>query len=163
MTLKNKQITFNISYTTTCDEVLEGQFTAKRLNVAQRSRLGVRKSQLSGGMYCVRDANGHATGQGLDEETDWLNTAIAHLELALIQKPQWWKLEELEEVSLIQEVFEKVLDFESSFFRRRRPEPEVEGASGVSAAGSSEPTQEQQLGNVPTQVVGPEVQAALDA
>ena len=128
-----------------------------------RSKVGVRRSQLSSGMYCVRTEDGIPTGQGLDEDTDFTNTAIAHLEVSLEQKPIWWDLDEISDVGLLRKVYEEVMDFEWSFFRREGQSADDKKSDGRSADDSSSADETEQSGNSPTKVVGPEVQAALDA
>ena len=158
--------TFNVKYKSPeTGQIVEGTFTTKRLSIRDRSEIGRRRSQLAGGMYCVRDDEGNPTGQGLDEETDYLNAMIAHLEVSLVQKPQWWDLQEISDLGLVREVYQQVGEFESSFFRLGQKDggPEGGGRDGVGAEnGSSEPAATGS-GDVPTPVVGEEVQAALDA
>lgn len=163
MSKKNNQKTFHISFKTDEDELLEGTFTVKRLSIMDRSKIGAKKSQLSGGLYCVRTDDGSPTGQGLDEETDFTNTAIAHLETALVQKPMWFKLDEINDVDLLRKVYEEVMDFEWSFFRRKRQAASNEESDGSSTDNSVAEDASKQSGDGPTEVVGPEVQAALDA
>ena len=146
-------------------EVTEGQFTVKRLAIRDRSEIGRIKSQLSGGMYCVRDDEGNPTGQGLDEDTEYLNGMIAHLQVALIQKPEWFNLSEIADLGLVREVYERVWDFEGSFFRTGQEDEksEASNAGNVGKANGVEEHQGSRTGNHPTPVVDQEVQAALDA
>jgi hypothetical protein len=112
---------------------------------------------------CVRDDDGAPTGQGLDEETDFTNTAIAHLEVGLEQKPLWFKMDEINDVGLLRKVYGEVMDFEWSFFRREGETDSDEKSDGRSTDDSVAANAPKQPGNGPTPVVGPEVQAALDA
>ena len=141
-----------------------GTFTAKRLSIMDRSRVSVRRNQLSGGMYCVRDDNGNPTGQGLDPETDFINGVIAHLETALIQKPIWFKLEEITDTGLLMEVYDKVIDFERSFFRSG-DQPAAEGSHNDRGGETSSDQAPPQQGHPATaqKVVGQQVQTSLDA
>lgn len=157
------EFTFHLSYKGEGGHLYEGQFTVKRLSIRDRSRVGVKKSQLSGGMYCVRDDNNVPTGQGLDEDTDYLNSMLAHLEVALIQRPQWFDLETIADLGLVREVYEKVCNFELTFFRPEdRKEDSGKPGSVREGNGSAERAQPGP-GNHPTEVVGQEVSAALDA
>lgn len=156
-----KQKVFNINHKLETGEVKEGQFTTKKLSIMDRSKIGVRKSQLSGGMYTVRDDQGNPTGQGLDEDTDFLNHMISHLEVALIQKPIWFDLNNIDDADLVRKVFKEVIDFEASF--RRPGNTSDSGNDGSSQEASSTESSQQTTGRLPTQVVGKEVQAALDA
>jgi hypothetical protein len=161
--MKMNRKPFTIRHTLEDGEVLEGQFTTKRLSIKDRGRIGVRKSQLAGGMYCVRDEEGRPTGQGIDEHTDWLNSMIAHLEVCLEQKPQWWNLDELADIELVQSVYQEVMDFELSFFRGADRGEGGREPGQVGAGGSGSQPAQTDAGNKPTPVVGKEVQAALDA
>lgn len=162
--MSNKQKTFTFEYMDEDGVVQSGTFTAKRLSVMDRSKMSVRRSQLSGGFYCVRDEEGKPTGQGIDPETDFVNHMIAHLELSLIQRPKWFKFEEITDFGLINDLYEKVMDFEKSFFRRRDQQAAEGSQSNGSGKETSDQQSPQQTDRPPTaQVVGQEVQAALDA
>lgn len=159
--LKN-QLTFTVSHKDPeTGELYEGQFTTKRLSIGDRGRLGVRKAQLCSGMHCVRDDNGAATGQGIDEQTDQLNGMIAHLEIALIQKPTWFDLNQITDVTLVEAVYNRVVEHELSFKSGRGsqgvgPDSVRAPGGGSERAGTGSP-------NSPTPVVGQEVSASLDA
>jgi hypothetical protein len=144
----------------TTGQLEEGQFTTKKLSIRDMAQVGVRKAQLAGGMHCVRDDSGNPTGQGIDEETDYANHMIAHLETALIQKPIWFNLGEIWDLGLVKEVFSKVMTFENSF---KSTYGGTAGPSGVGQAGSSAPGAQADAGSGPTPVVGKEVSASLDA
>ena len=160
---KNKKKSFRIDHTSEDGEELTGQFTTKRLSILDRARVGRRRSQLSGGMYCVRDDEGEPTGQGLDEESDFLATAVAHLEVSLIQKPSWWDLDDITDIQLLRKVYEEVMDFEWSFFRSRQQAARVEESAGGSSDDSGAKDASEQSGDGLTKVVGDEVLTALDA
>ena len=159
------QNTFPIRHTDESGEVREGQFTVKRLSVRDRSQVGMRKSQLAGGMYCVRDDDGNPTGQGLDEDTDYLNAMIAHLEVSLVQRPGWFNLEELADLDLVREVYSKVWEFESSFFRSEQKDGPSEGSDPGRVGAENGVTEHTGTGtgNNPPKVVDKEVQPSLDA
>jgi hypothetical protein len=159
------QKTFTIKYKSPEGEVHEGTFTTKRLSIKDRSQIGMRKSQLAGGMYCVRNDDGIPTGQGIDEETDYLNGMIAHLETALIRKPAWFDLNEVADLGLVRDVYERVWDFESSFFRLGQEDQDAkeDKPDQVGGANGSSEHSGTGHGNDPTPVVDREVQAALDA
>lgn len=159
---ERNRTSFSVKFKADDGNIVEGTFTAKRLSIKDRSQMGLRKSQLSGGMYCVRDDNGNPTGQGLDDDTDYLNAMLAHLEVALIQKPTWWKLDDIVDIGILREVYGKVAAFEASFFRRADGEA-GSGSGLVGAADSSQQPPANGSGNLPTPVVGSQVQAALDA
>lgn len=166
MSISKKTHIFSVKHVSeeTGDE-FEGQFTTKKLSIMDRSKIGVRRSQLSGGMYTVRDDDGKPTGQGLDEDTDFLNHMIAHLEHALVQKPTWFKLEQIDDAAVLRKVYAEVIEFENSFRVRRNVETAATGLgeSSASSSGTQPAPQHADAGGVPAKVVGREVQAALDA
>ena len=161
-----KTKTFQIDYKSDMDDQeYSGQFTCRKMTVADVSKINIRKSQLCGGMYCVKDEDGKPTGQGIDEDTDFFNYMIAMLEAQLVQKPAWWKLDEIIDQGLVTAVFKEVSAFESSFRRRgdggNTPD---EGAAEGSAKDSASKSTESSINDShPKKVVGSEVQSALDA
>jgi hypothetical protein len=157
--------TFNIDHTSESDgQQYRGQFACRRMSMMDRSKINVRKSQLSGGMYCVRDDNGNPTGQGIDQETEWLNYCIAVLEIVLVQKPEWWKLDEISDQEVIFKVFTEVMNFENSFRKRGNGTALTGGdtASGSEANSQAQPAQAV-AGSPAPKVVDQKVSAALDA
>lgn len=164
MSDKNKTTTFQHTWLDEDGVQHPGTFTAKRLSVMERSKVAVRRSQLSGGMYCVRDDDGAPTGQGIDPSTDYINIVIAHLEIALIQKPIWFKLEEMTDMGLATDVYDKILEFEMTFFRQR--DRGAADGSQSSLGGEEDSSEKPAISGSPTTataVVGQQVQAALDA
>lgn len=167
-----KQKPFMIDYKSEIDDRnYTGQFVTKKLSVMDSTKISVRKSQLSGGMYCVRDENGNPTGQGIDEDTDTFNYMLAMLEICLIQKPEWWKLSAnnsgddnyIGDQGLISAVFAEVISFEKSFRGRNGSANQGQGSGARSEiAGAPEPSSSDSANN-PKKVVGGEVQSALDA
>jgi hypothetical protein len=154
-------LTFNFQYKDQdTGQLLEGQFTTKRLTVNDKAQLGVRASQRCGGMHCVRDSNtGEPTGQGITADTEYTNTMLAHLELALVQKPVWFDFNNISDLRLVQEVYERVVDHE---LRLKSGGGGVTGSSGMGTQNSSEKSQGTDAGNILKAVVGKEVQASLD-
>jgi hypothetical protein len=156
--------TFPINFESVVDQqTYTGQFTSRRMSMSDRSKVSVRKSQLSGGMYCVRDDLGKPTGQGIDEDTEWMNYMLAVLEVLVVQKPAWWNIDEITDEKLVMSVFKEVMSFENSFRTggggAKGNEGSVQGSQGASQAEHKEADG----GNVPKKVVGAEVQASLDA
>ena len=135
-----------------------GTFTAKKLSIMDIAALGVRKAQLNGGMYF--DPN--HPGKGVDFETDDYNAMIAHLELSLIQVPEWWNLKEICDASLITSIYKEVAKFETTFLERRRGASTSGGSVGVgSESGDRNVSKTDAAGSV-REVVGQEVLAALE-
>lgn len=155
--------TFTIDYTSDEGERFQGTFSTKRLSVTDRAKIGVRRSQLSGGMVCVRNEEGEPTGQGIDEDTDLMNQMFAHCEVSIVQKPLWWNLDEIVDMGLVREVYSKVVEFEMKFFRSADQTVPGDGPGGSSQEdGSAQPSQGGPGGSL-KKVVGEEVQASLDA
>ena len=108
---------FYIKHTSSIDgRVYEGQFTSKKLSIKELAQMGVRKAQLNGGYHF----DPTKPGSGIDEQTDMLNNMMAHLEVALIQWPMWFNLDEIYDAELLGEIYGKVAEFESQFFRSNR-------------------------------------------
>jgi len=127
----DKTRTFNFRYESMVDgQVYEGTFTCRKLSVRDLAQMGVRKVQLNGG-YHYDEKN---PGCGIEEHIDGMNAVIAHLEVALVQAPFWFKLDDVYDPQLLHEVYQKVVEFENSFFRR--PGGQVQpGQSGQNASG----------------------------
>jgi len=103
---------FFIKYTSPIDgSVLEGTFTTKKLSVKGITAVQVRKIQLNGGFFYDEDK----PGTGVDEQSDWTNYMIAHLEHSIIRKPTWWNMDEIDDIELLLMVFREVASFENSF------------------------------------------------
>ena len=102
--------TFGIDLTTPTG-TYQGGFTVKKLSIRDLSAMGVRKAQLNGGLHYDPEA----PGQGLDPATNELNALLAHLEFAVLDAPDWWDLEELADMRVVNEVYREVLDFEATF------------------------------------------------
>lgn len=161
--MRNRTHTFNIEHKTEEGETLQGQFTYKRQSILDQSRIARRKSELSGGMYTVRDDEGNPTGQGIDEFTESFNYAIATLETCLIQKPNWWNLDEIADPDLVLKVFKEVQNFENSFRRRGRDKSEEQQVSSGSEGTSEEEYQASQSTDSSPKVVDGQVSTSLDA
>jgi hypothetical protein len=163
ITARQKMLkTFPIDYTSEVDDVrYKGNFTTKRMSIADLATLGVRKAQLNGGMHHDPDNPGH----GVDEHTDNFNSMISHLELALVEVPQWWDLEKITDHDLISLVFEEVTKHEHSFLRSKDDDDTI--GSGDEDVGSGESLGEgdqtqAKTGGTAGQVVDEEVHAALE-
>lgn len=161
----NTMHTFTIDHLSDDDgKRYTGQFTCKKLSIMDQSRIQVRKAQLSGGLFCVRDDTGIPTGKGLDEEAEFLNLMIAELDTLLVQKPQWWDLDQITDQDLMLAVYKEVSSYENSFRRSNNAQNTDSERSDHSSKNGSSPEHPQAVaGNNPTKVVGEEVQAALDA
>lgn len=158
--------TFTISYHSDIDDTdYDGQFTSRRMSMMDRSKISVRKAQLNGGYYCVRDEKGVPTGMGIDEETEFMNYALAYLETVILQKPAWWDLQQITDNQVMLKVFEEAMKFENSF-RDRGATNNGEGEKGSvpgSQGSSAAQPQKSNDGSAPKKVVDEKVSASLDA
>ena len=154
--------TFTISHTNPdTGETFDGTFTSKRRSMKDVAKQGVRRTQLSGGYYCCRDEHGNPTGIGLDEETEYLNTMMAHLEVSIIQAPTWFNLDEMYDMDLIMKIYTEVVSHEASFFRSKNGTTNT-GSGGSSQDSSGQKSTGEVVGNTPKKVVGKEVHASLE-
>lgn len=147
---------FWISFRSEMDgQTYEGQFTTKKLSIKDLAAIGVRKVQLNGGYY--HDEN--RPGMGIDPQTDWMNSMIAHLEVALVQAPMWFKVEDIIDGNLLAKIFEQVMEFENSFFRSSG-QP---GANSGSKPDASSPEGQSSgtMGSI-TPVVGGQISSSLE-
>lgn len=162
-----KTHTFSVNYYSEAeDKTFEGQFTVKLATFVDKTRIATRKSQLLGGMYCVRDDEGNPNGRGVDETTEWHAYMMAYLEVCLIQKPEWWKFEGADAIlddEVIFLVMKEAMAFENSFRARKRTTAQGTSGSlpGSEGAGAAQPAQAN-AGNPAPKVVDREVQAALE-
>lgn len=161
---KGKLNTFRIDFKSEeDDQTYNGQFTSRKLSIMDHSKVQRRKNELNGGMFCVLDGDNNPTGQGMDADTEFFNYMIATLEISLVQRPEWWNLDEISDKDLILQVFKEVMSFENSFRRRKREALEKAELSGSHERVGAEESKDSVTSNNPTPVVGKEVQAALDA
>lgn len=156
---KHLQKTISIDYTSFLDDQrYTGNFVIKKLTLRDLAALGVRKAQLNGGMYYSEDR----IGQGVDYQTDELNGMIAHLELAVVDAPRWWRLDELVDADLLMTVYREVISFENSFHRRAKSAQQERAAD----AGSPERSPSKGAASDATRdggaVVQADVQSALE-
>ena len=133
----------------------KGKFTSKKLSIRDIAALGVRKSQLNGGMHHDIAHPGH----GVDEQTDEFNNMIAHLEISIKEAPKWWDLDEITDVSLIGSIYKEVIVFENTFLGRIRSGEDDDDGSGE--GGSSSGEGESGSGSATSAVVDEEVSTAL--
>lgn len=151
--------TFNINYISDVDDTRYiGTFTCKKLSIMDIAALGVRKAQLNGGMY-YDERN---PGKGVDFETDDYNAMLSHLEISLVNTPNWWDLRSISDVDLITAVYREVAKFEASFLERRRRAGSANGSVGSSSDSGGGTVSETYAAGSVTEVVGEEVLAALE-
>lgn len=157
---RQKQLhTFTIQHESDVDErTYYGSFTCKKLSIADLAALGVRKAQLNGGMH----HNPSIPGTGVDIETDQINAMIAHLDIALVDTPDWWDLEEICDGELLSKVFEEVVKHENSFLDRLRRRNGDAGSPDTEQGNSESDLQESGTRGVVGALVDQEVQDSLE-
>ena len=135
--MKDLEKSFSIDYYSEGeDKRYAGRFTVKKLTIGDLSRLGSRKAQLCGGL-----SYDPATSKGIDPSTAMLNEMIAHCEISLSKKPEWFDAEKIIDVGLLNAVYEEVADFEANFLKRPEVERQDDDRSGE-VSSSPEPTRE---------------------
>lgn len=158
-TSKKLQTSFTIDVTSSVDDVrYTGTFIAKKLTLRDLAALGVRKAQLNGGMHFANEHPGH----GVDYETDELNGMIAHLELAIVDAPAWWKLDQMVDAEILMKVHKEVLDFENSFHRRAKLAEQKRANDARSAQGSERANSESNSTGDGGAVVSRDLSASLE-
>jgi len=157
----SKTHTFTVDIKSEVDDThYRGNFTVKRLSVADNSALRLRKTQLCGGYYCVRDEDGNPTGKGMDADAELTNFAIAYLETAIHKgsAPPWWNLDEITDEEVLFKVFREAWDWENSFRSRGKKANSRSGGEDDSEKEYSEANG----GSGPKKVVDKQVQASLE-
>lgn len=149
--------TFSINYKSKKDnQTYQGEFTVRRLSIADIASLGVRKAQLNGAMHY----NPETPGCGVDVDTDEFNGVIAHLQIVMVKHPDWWDLNKVNDLGVMYAVYEEVMKFERYFLERASEESTGNDEDGQTT-GNSTDEESNDIGTV-TKVVGGEVQASLD-
>lgn len=146
----------------------QGTFTMRIPGMIERTQISVRRSQILGGMYCVKDPiTDEPTGRGVDIDTEFAAHVQAWLEYCLVQKPDWCKFDGDDapmDDGMFMALFKEASKFETTFRNAGRAANPAGGGSaqGSQADGAAQPAQAID-GSGPTPVVGREVQTALDA
>jgi hypothetical protein len=89
---------------------------------------------------------------------------IAVLDTVIVQKPDWFKMDEVGDEMLVQHVFGEVMKFENSFRPSRRGEdPSVSNNVPGSESSGAAKSAQANSGSGPAPVVGAQILATLDA
>jgi hypothetical protein len=88
------------------DRTFSGEFTVKRLNLGDSSRIGVRIAQLN-------------AGEDVNPQVHFLHNMIAYCEAALVVVPDWWKPAEFYDVQILRKMYDYVYAFNDNFRKRR--------------------------------------------
>ena len=148
----------HIDYKSELDDThYEGQFTVKKLSIADRTTRAINKAKLNGGMHYDPENPGY----GIDPETDSINGALAHLSVAIVTSPPWWNLDQISDMDLIIKIYKEVIAFEDSFRGRAKAAGGSNAGSVSSPGGGGADQQANSVGAV-GQVVDPQIQAALE-
>lgn len=139
-------------------QIYQGDFTCRRLSLADIVQMNKLRVQHTGGFYYDPDA----PGTGIDESSQSLASMIAHLQVAIIKAPEWWNLNELGDMEVISKVFQEVAAFHVTFRRRGHQEEVAGGPGGRSeGAGPEDNSGANGVGEV-GDVVGGEVRTSLE-
>lgn len=152
---QRKHHTFTIQHRTSEGNLLEGQFTTRKMSIREHTSVTVRKIQLNGGFHYDE----RKPGYGIDEQTDYTNHILATLEICLIQKPIWFDVSTIDDLELLVKVYKACVDFENSVFSPQLKAAADVGGSQVGGGGASQ--QPGAAGSVATVGRG-QVQPTLD-
>lgn len=120
---ESKTYTFQKTLTVSGGEQKTGTFKAKYLGVAARLRIGTIRAKLLDG----------APTQSLDSLTDDIAYIIAYLTVALVEKPEWFSFDILDEYTEMRDMYTEVYEFMQSF----RAKDGANTDAGHSSAASS--------------------------
>ena len=102
--------TFKIDMKLASGETFEGTFTIHRPTIGERINIGILEAQRLGGLSNV------------DLYTGGLAHMLATLEIIVDDYPTWWKPQDLRDVEVIQEVYQKYIDYLNTFQGKPGPE-----------------------------------------
>jgi hypothetical protein len=142
--------TFSVEINSDDGQRYVGTFTSKKLTIRDITQLGVRRTQLCGGLTFSPETPGH----GIDADTYNLNSMVAHLELAVVDAPDWWDFDKITDLTVMSEVYKEVVSFENNFPGR--------GHGGGSQAGSQAAQDIANTAGVSQPMVAGEVSTSLD-
>lgn len=103
----NREYTFWFDWTSPSGKNYQGEFTNRVLSLGDKSAAGVLRAKLAGGMPLA----------SLDDITVEINLIISHLTFSLVKRPEWASgdLRELDELALLQAIYEEVVSHEATF------------------------------------------------
>jgi hypothetical protein len=99
---------FTISYKNSKGEEFSGSFTVHRPTIGELMRIGVKEASELGGLTNV------------DINTSIIAHMLASLDVVVDMKPEWWKPREMRDLEVLQEVYEKYLDYLRTFQQESR-------------------------------------------
>lgn len=123
---ETKTYTFQKTMTINGGEKKDGTFKAKYMGVAARLRIGTLRAKFLDG----------APAQSLDNLTDDIAYMMAYLTVALVEKPNWFSFEVLDEFPELRDLYREVYEFNQSF--RRNDGTSADAGRGEDAAGKED-------------------------
>jgi hypothetical protein len=109
--------TFKIDMKAPSGEEFAGSFTIHRPTIGERINIGITEAQRLGGL------------SNIDLYTGGLAHMVATLEIIVDDSPIWWKPQELHDVEVITEVYNKYIEYLNTFSGK----PGSESGSGAAA------------------------------
>lgn len=95
-----------------------GTFCNKILTIGERQSMGILRARLGGGVAM----------DSLDPLTQELNLMVSHMTYSLKESPEWAKdLNKLTDISLVQAIYEEVIDHEATFLGYKKAAAESQG------------------------------------
>lgn len=107
---RHSKYPFDFSWTSSNGTVWEGHFVNKILSIADRQNMGLTMARFGGGMPV----------ESIDVLTNEINIIVSHMMYSLVECPDWAKdLRSLDDIALIQAIYEEVASHEATFFGPR--------------------------------------------
>lgn len=159
---------FQIRYESPVDnKVYEGLFVVKRMSWRDNINFEVLKQKMLQGTeinttcpHCNEEIQTH----NLPEELINFTVAYSHLKIAIVEAPDWFVIDDMQcDPQLLWVIYEKVAEFESTFFRRGGAGEATQEApldGGSADKGQKQPEKQRASGFV-TPMVDQKVQNAM--
>jgi len=109
--------TFKIDMKLPSGEEFSGKFTIHRPTIGERINIGIIEAQRLGGLV------------NIDNFVSGLTHMVATLEVIVDDHPIWWKPQELHDVEVINEVYNKYIEYLNTFSGKPKSEGGGEKAS----------------------------------
>lgn len=107
--------TFAIDFTAPSGENFKGSFIVHRPTVGERIKIGVSEARELGGLINV------------DWQTSNLARIVSTLDVVIDKAPTWWKPNDILELEVLQEVYDKYVDYLQTFQRKPEQTSETTG------------------------------------
>ena len=102
------EYSFDVEFKDKRGKVWKGRFTNKILNIKEQRQRGVVAARLAA----------DTSWDSLDPMTRGLLQMLAHLQISLVRRPKWaMDLQELQDLHLLNAIYEEVQGHESYYFR----------------------------------------------